>query len=100
MSEQEKESESQVVRLLACLLKSMSQSHHSYLHDQLEWQEHCVSAEKLTAALKERLEAVRQELKEQGTVKEELQSDLLATREELKTFKIRSKQDQYKINEV
>ena len=59
-----------------------------------------MSSERLTAVLKERLEATRKELQEQDVLKEEMRADLEATREDLKTFKAQSSQDQYKINQV
>lgn len=67
---------------------------------QLEWQEHCLSSEKLISMLKERLEAIRKELREQDVLKEDLHADLQVVQEDLKTFKIESKQDQCKISEV
>ena len=59
-----------------------------------------MSSEKLTAMLKERLEATRKELQEQSMLKEEMEADLLTTREDLKTARIQNKQDQFKMNEV
>lgn len=66
----------------------------------LEWQEHCLSSEKLISMLKERLEAIRKELREQDVLKEDLHADLQVVQEDLKTFKIESKQDQCKISEL
>lgn len=73
----------------------------------LEWQDHCMSSEKLITMLKERLESGRKEVQEQDVLKEKLQADLQAVkqdlhavREDLKMYKLQSKQDKHKMNEL
>ena len=50
--------------------------------------------------LKERLEGIRQEVLEQDAQRGRLRNELQATREDLKTFKLLSKQDSHKMKEV
>ena len=50
--------------------------------------------------LKERLEGIRKEVQDQDHHRGQLQADLQTAREDLKVFKVQSKQEKHKMNEV